>query len=219
MPTAAFATRKENLRRLVLDKYDGNRAALARAAGVHQNQINLLLSDNEDHARNMGEALARRMEGALGLDPGFLDESHDPMAGSTRTIHNWEVPATLAHLFSRHLELACFVMYDANIGRLMGSITSPANLRICRAVTHDMAPLITPSDTAVVDIGVKAVTQDGVYILQHGSGVFLRRVARSLAGGFTITAASPDIEQLRIETLKGIRALGRVVTVTRRELL
>jgi hypothetical protein len=73
MKTPIYEVRRHNLHRLVLDQYDGNRAALARAAKVHPNQINLLLSDNIDHRRNLGEVLARKIESELKLPGGHLD--------------------------------------------------------------------------------------------------------------------------------------------------
>jgi len=215
----AIAARKENLRRLVLDKFMGNRAAFSRATGVHQNQINLILTDNEEHRRNMGEQLARKFESTLSLPQGYLDTVHDPMQGTVTIIEAWNVPKELQHMLITSDQMASVVHKEGFFTALDPQITSRANLRYCLMVSSDMSPLIHPGDRVLVDTGVKAVSFDGIYVVTQGDGFFLRRCGRNLDGSWTVHAPNPAIEPRRLKDMKGIQAVCRLVQVSRVEML
>ena len=63
----------------------------------------------------------------------------------------------------------------------------------------------------LIDAGVKAVTVDGVYLIGSGNGMFLRKVTKQLSGGWLIQTPNSNLEAARVDSLKGIRAAGRVV--------
>jgi len=214
-----FATRKENLRRLVLDKFEGNRAALSRAAGVQQNQINLLLSDNKDHRRNMGEVAARRIETMLSLPVGWMDTVHDPMRGETTTVDAWDVPKELQHIIASNDQVVSVVHRGAAFAAVDGKISGRENLRYARMMSKDMSPLLVVGDRVLVDIGTKAVNGDGIYILEQGSSYFLRRCGQNLDGTWTVHAPNPTIEPVRLQSIKTLRAICRLVQVSRVEML
>lgn len=65
--------RKNNLRKYILEKFNGNNTAFAKAVNKNVNQINLFLTDNDKFFRSMGERVARSMEQSLGLKDGFFD--------------------------------------------------------------------------------------------------------------------------------------------------
>ena len=69
--------RKNNLKKYILEKFNGNNTAFAKAVDKNVNQINLFLTDNEKFFRSMGERVARSMEQALGLKDGFFDRPAD----------------------------------------------------------------------------------------------------------------------------------------------
>lgn len=219
MNPTTFDLRRENLRRLILDKFDGNRAAFSRTAGVHQNQINLVLSPNPLHQRNLGEALARRMEEALKLSPGYLDAEIAHGADESFTVKAWAVPSELKHIVRKDDILSSVSLHATYISQLEGKITSPVNLATCRISTHDMSPEITFDEHVVIDTGVKTVTVDGVYILGRGTDMFLRRVTKQITGEWLIQTANAAQAPTRIDTLKGIKAAGRVVMVWRHNIL
>jgi len=66
--------RKNNLKKYILEKFNGNNTAFAKAVDKNVNQINLFLTDNEKFFRAMGERVARSMEQSLGLKEGFFDK-------------------------------------------------------------------------------------------------------------------------------------------------
>jgi hypothetical protein len=215
----AFDVRRENLRRLILEKYEGNRAAFARAANVHQNQVNLLLSDNDQHRRNLGEALARRMEEAVGLPVGYFDLPPHGDGGAIHTVRALDIAEPLRNLLRRSSGVVSVQWTDAGLGAIRNRITDPANLFLAHITTSDMAPDIVMDELVVIDGAVKAISQDGVYIIQHGNDYFLRRVQKSLSGGYTISTPNVAIENIKVDNLRGIKAMGRVAMVMRRGVL
>lgn len=209
MNLAIFNTRRENLRKLILDKYQGNRAAFARAAGVHQNQINLLLSSNEDHRRNLGEALARKMEETVGLPTGYFDRVTSGKGEAAFTLYSLtEIPEHLRQIIRPEDVVHSLSMYERGFEGVEERITGKENLRLSRVVSSDLSPILSPDDQVVVDAGVKAVSADGIYILQRGQDAFLRRVTRQLTGGWNI---SSNNESVHVDSLKGMKAAARVV--------
>lgn len=211
----AFDVRRENLRRLIRDKYEGNRAAFSRAAGVHQNQINLILTDNPDHQRNLGEGLARRIEDALGIAPGYLDEpTPSTFGGKVHVIKAPDVPDDLVGIFARDDVRQSSSFYDSFLSGW--AITSPSNLSLFKCATRDMDPELTFGDYVVVDTGVRAVTVDGIYVLGRGKDMFLRRVTRLITGGWEVkTPKQQHDEAVKIDSFKGFKVVARAVMLVK----
>lgn len=208
-----YEVRRENLRRLVTDRFDGKRMAFAREAGVHHNHINLILSSNEDHRRNMGEPLARRIEQALGLQGGWLDRPHG--AGSLDIavpilVASRPIKEELKHIF-RPSDIPAMVVtqdwVDAH------PVSHVDNLFITCLASDAMAPEISPGDRLLVDGGVKAVSSDGIYVLHSGKEYFLRRVRKVITGGWSITCNDRTDPGATLADLKGIKTVGRILAI------
>ena len=75
--------RRANIRRLVLERFEGKRAGFARAVGAREAHINNVFSRLPEHRRNVGEKAARRYEEQLGLPCGWLDVPRDELATSS----------------------------------------------------------------------------------------------------------------------------------------
>lgn len=67
-----YDLRKENLQKLIAQRYDGVIKKLCTDMGVAHNTIWRLVADSK-HSRNIGEDLARRIEEATGVPSGYLD--------------------------------------------------------------------------------------------------------------------------------------------------
>ena len=212
-------TRRENLRRLINNDYEGNRSAFSRATGVHQNQINLVLTDNEQHQRNLGEFLAKKIEAALGLAPGYLDQS---LVENTEGAFQVEcLPASpnsdLSHVFAQDSKLLRFFGRNALAAQLEGRITGVSNLATASISVSSMEPEVMRGDNVLLDVGVKAVTDDGVYAFKSEGHVYLRRFKKLLAGGWDVSDGSGKVNVL--ESLKGITILARVVLIRKLQYL
>lgn len=214
MPANTFAIRRDNLRQLVLgEEFEGNRAAFSRRVGIHQNQINLFLTDNENHRRNLGEALARKIEEALGLAPLYMDQPH---SGGAETCTLGAVASdSYRGIFRADDAVSSMALTGAFLAQLSGRITSPDSLRIGAVMTRDVSDLAM-GQTVVIDTAVKGASTDGVYVLQKGSDVYLRRLTKQLSGGWKVEGGG-GVEVL--ESLKSIKITGRVVMSWRCEIL
>lgn len=70
-----FETRRTNLKRLIDDQYSGSYASFADAADTKASQISRFFMDTSNkNARNIGEKTARKIEQALNLQAGQLDQ-------------------------------------------------------------------------------------------------------------------------------------------------
>lgn len=210
---AIYATRKENLNRLALDKYRGNRAALARAADVHPNHINLVLSNNEAHRRNLGEVLARRIERQIGLPDGWLDVHREgPIGESPTAVRAPAIHESLSGAIKECGQLSSVMLSHELVTSLKGKITAPENLMAASADTNDVSPEISAGDTVVIDGAVKAIGADGIYIVSRAqSGVsMLRRFSRSLTGD-TVISGGGESAAVPASTMKQLKVLGRIV--------
>ena len=69
--------RKQNLRRLIDEHYEGVLNRLAKAANIQHSQLWRVLKDDpvKGQPRYLGETLARRLEEVTGLPRGWLDQS------------------------------------------------------------------------------------------------------------------------------------------------
>lgn len=69
-------TRKQNLRRLIDERYEGVVQRLATDLEVPHNSLWRLLSNKDSaNARSMGEKMARKIERACGLHVGWMDQA------------------------------------------------------------------------------------------------------------------------------------------------
>lgn len=85
--------RRERLQQLVDSRFDGGRSEAARGLGLAPQTITDVLNER----RNIGEVLARRIEVAAGLAPGWLDKStgRTPAPDGIEIVVNGEVIATV----------------------------------------------------------------------------------------------------------------------------
>ena len=67
--------RKDNLKYIIDTRFSGVVNRTARAIGVQQSQIARVFAKGE-YRRNVGDGLARKIEEALSLEDGWLDQEH-----------------------------------------------------------------------------------------------------------------------------------------------
>jgi hypothetical protein len=206
-----FTVRKENLHRLILEKFDGSRAAFARASGVHQNQVNLILTENQLHRRNLGEALARKMEQALGLPERQLDALATIATDLGTSIAALPLDDTLRNALKPTTFLSTAALRSGWLEAFDSRITALENVGIAEIATEDMSPDLNIGDNVLIDTGATAVVVDGIYLLVRGEDAFIRRVQKQLSGGFTISADPSRHQPLTVKDMKPFKVLGRVL--------
>lgn len=205
--------RRTNLSALVLDRYRGNKAALARATGVHPNHINLLLSLNREHRRNLGETLARKIEEALGLPRLWLDTPRDK-AQQPSAFTSIRASAVGAELAGALRTCERFEAISIAAESVKSGVTAVENLQLAAIDTHDMEPSLPAGETVMVDNAVRAVSGDGVYVVTRANmdSAMLRRFKRDLAGSLTWSIGQGAPEPVPPQLLRQLKVCGRVVS-------
>lgn len=208
-----FDIRRENLLRVVAETFDGNKAAMARAAGVNPNQVNLVLSSNPQIRRNLGETLARRIEGHLGLRKNQLDEAIGSMGPSARLVASVDLVPRLGSVLRKTVLLDSVHANDRALRMLDSHIGDLDHLWLAEIATAEMAPELSVGDCVLVQTGVSDVAVDGIYVLAKGEQVFLRRVHRQLSGGLLVSTGLTMGEQVHLTDLNDFQVLARIPLV------
>ena len=207
--TEVTEVRRANLSSLIRDKFHNNRAAFCRATGKNPNLINLILSNNPEIRRNLGEKLARDIEQLTGLPDGWLDLERT--GGPAGEVYTFAV-TRLDDMEASGLEK--IVVGQDVAARHLDKPTSMASVRACYMVGDEMRPAISQGDILLVDTGCASVERDGVYVITRGKDVYLRRVRKNIDGTVRIWADADPDGAIQVQQGK-VKPSGRVVGVLR----
>lgn len=72
-----FETRRQRLKKIIADDFNGNQAEFSRKTGIKAPQINRWLSTSAADPRNITEKSARKIEQGTGKPSGWLDAGTD----------------------------------------------------------------------------------------------------------------------------------------------
>lgn len=212
----AFEVRRLNLIKYIRDTHDGNRAEFCRATGKNPNLINLVLSSNTEYRRNIGEKLARDIEKRAGIAPGWLD--------SPRGIGERKVAKVALVLDSRDIPDAppqtpdYFLTLPTDDPVVSQRVTGTANLLCCVIQDSAMAPTINVGNHVWVDVGVKEVTGDGVYVIRQGDHTVFRRI-QIMPNGELRVATDDPIYAPQVVKPRSVKVVGRAIIKTVRTAL
>jgi hypothetical protein len=213
--TGAVEVRRENLRRLIKDKFDNRRAAFARTADIQPNQVNLMLSPNPDYQRPVTEDMARRIERNLSLPSGFMDRHPDDNAPpGLKLIRSMEVPAELRPVLATSSSLGSITVTQEWLTR--HHVLNPASLWLVEVACDGMDPDVKPGDLMVIELldeelpPQRAFSTDGTYILVPRTGPMLRRLQRTVSG-FVISSPNRMYSREESKDLRSIKLLARMV--------
>lgn len=207
-----FDVRRVNLRSLIEEKYEGNRAAFCRATGKNPNLINLLLTNNKDYHRNIGEKLARDIERRMSLPDGWLDRA----AGATAASQQLTLPICEGDLLPDGMEHQPTKVMSISLEyakEQWAGVTALQNL--CGLVISEdaMAPTLAVGDTAIIDRGVTTVSRDGMYCINRNGTAVVRRFQANMNGTLTLLPDNPSYKstELAAKDLKSLKVFGRAV--------
>lgn len=99
--------RKRRLQQLIVSRFGGVMARLAEKIDRQSSYVARVLSDNSEHSRNIGEKLAREIEVACDLEPGYLDTPFDfkrYTPGSSEDESFSAIPGDLPKMLSSKIE-------------------------------------------------------------------------------------------------------------------
>lgn len=163
----------------------------------------------ERPVKGIGHDLARRIELAYGMKPGWLDQDHSaPPAHDPELI---EVAAIAGH--ESALDAAQAIRMRKDWIRQNINATAFANLALLTLCGDSMDPTITDGSLLLVDQGLTTLGAEGIYVLAKDQVTLVRRVQRRLEGGFIVKCDNPSYESSSIEDQHkaGILVLGRVL--------
>ena len=102
--------RRSNCQYIIDTRYRGVVNRLAIACGMHSAQLARIFTDNENR-REIGDTLARRIEKAVGLEHGWLDQQHA----------SGDVLSTKIALLDTQSRVALEAIIDCLLARVGGS--------------------------------------------------------------------------------------------------
>lgn len=217
--TSIFDVRRENLISLIRDSYQNNRAEFSRSTGKNPNLINLVLSNNEEYRRNIGEKLARDLESRCGIATGWLDA---PRGIGIRRVTRIPILTDAANVPDKApLESDYHVTLPVDDPALALRSTGTSNLAIVIANESCMAPTFHVGDLVWVDLGVKKISGDGIYVIRVAGGTVFRRIQQLPTGEVRLSTDDPVYapQILKGKALSGIRIIGKSTAVSRRTAL
>lgn len=210
--------RRENLQRIVNDRFNGNRAALAEAAVINPTQINFALTDGA-HRRPIGENFARKIERNLSLPAGSLDRPVGAADGL-------EVLAYQPLPEMEELLVPSAAFCSMNLCKRWAKsmhIPDEAKLLVAELASDGMAPDIKAGDNVVLEWLADAqhrpvkpeegFRRDGIYIIETKAGPLVRHVSRDIDASFVIT--SPNKNYTPQKEVKTVKFYARVLTPLR----
>jgi phage repressor protein C with HTH and peptisase S24 domain len=203
--------RRENLRSLMKQRFDGKQARLADALGKSANYISRCLSTSMPAAsrKNIGEDFAREIEQALGLDRYQLDKAGMPKdedrAGTVSNaqylgpIDVWDDDTPLDDdevyvPFLKEVELSAgsgrTAVHQSHKQKLrFGKMTlrrqnvQPSEA-VCVTVSgNSMEPVLPHGSTVGVDQGSNTITDGKMYAINHGGQLRVKTLYRLPGGG------------------------------------
>lgn len=208
-------TRRENLAAYIREHYQGNRAAFCRATGKNPNLINLILTDNPDYRRGFGERLARDIEKRSQLSVGWLDKPKGQGVKRAATVAILSSESEVGDAAPERFDFSITLPTD---DVRFHSVTAINNVVACAVRDPQIAPDAERGTIAYIDLGIKQIRGDGIYVIRRHGLTELMRV--QVMGGSTIKFSKdvPIYEPIvgdRDVVLAGVEVLGKVFYLAR----
>ena len=208
--------RRQNLLQYIRDTYGGNRAEFCRATGKNPNLINLVLSLNPEYQRNIGEKLARDIEGRTGLASGWLDS---PRGIGARKVAKIPMLADLTDIPEKApIDTDYYVVFPVDEPTLALRSTGLKNLIIVTAQESGMAPTLAVGNPVWVDLGIKKIQGDGIYALRVGGVTQFRRIQQMPNGDLRLSQDDPAYapQLVKNRASSGVTVVGKVIAASKR---
>lgn len=228
------SVRRDSLQRLVDARAAGNKAEFGRKYGIDPTYISQLLTGH----RAMGEKAARKLEGLIGLESGYLD---NPL-NAGRTLEQ-AVPhiGSSVRAYDEIEELDkddYFVVpkYDIKLsaGNGVSNVTwvvrddedqiafrrnwykkrglHPENLKALTVRGRSMEPYLSDWDTVLVDTEDADIVDGEIYALVFRNQFYIKALEQS-RGGLRVISKNPEFESFEVpeNELGHLKILGRKV--------
>ncbi len=217
--------RIKNLRILV-EKFE-TISALANASDTAANYLSQILNrvpSSTGEPRGIGNKLARKLEVGAGLYQGWMDVNHDSKTVNQNLVEHsnavslplLNISASMGEGENNYDEIVVDMLRVSKswIDKNLSPISDIRNLSFIHAIGDSMMPSFNDGDILLVDVGIKTVSSDSVYVIEAHERLFIKRVRRRLDGNYEISSDNPAVKT--VDTLNGnhqVTIKGRVVWV------
>jgi hypothetical protein len=222
--------RIDNLRTVIDTQFNGRQVDFAEAIGIQQpNYVSRMLSG----AKGIGSDMCRKIE-AVGKKPDFwMDYDHSEshqlelsglFAESMNATDGTGIAVPLMNAYGSagvgsdiqpdEVVIDYLRVSRVWLDRNLPNVTSIANIAFIHAIGDSMATTFNDGDILLVDVGVKDIKSDAVYVLEAHDRLFIKRVRQRLDSQYEISSDNPNVKT--VDILGGdhqVTIRGRVVWV------
>lgn len=219
--------RRENLRRLMSDRFGGKQAKIADALDKSPNYISRCLSVTmaPEHRKKIGEDFAREIETRLQLSRYYMDHDHEAEQTAADPSEDRvliELRSTPGHRLTDRPGFIEIPQLDVHGSMGSGAIrpeivdviqrmtvsmdflrqsvtfSRPDNLALITGYGDSMEGTFNDGDLLLVDRGVNDVKIDAVYVLSLNDELYIKRLQRRGDGTFTMISDNRKYEPIPI---------------------
>lgn len=169
--------RKDNLRKVIVDKFNDNIDKFAAAVDKHRNFIYALLWDIDNpNNRKITDKMARFLEKKSGLVDGFLDSDGSASAISRNVLN---IPFLEIELSTRLQEMKYSpeLSFPLLFSELNGKpINSPTDLFAVKVFDNSLFPQVKFGDTVIIDYSMRRLESNQYYLVKYYEIFYIRRV-------------------------------------------
>ncbi len=211
-----YAIRKTKLDALI--KQAGTQAAVAEKIGTNKSYLSQIISPKG--SRNVGDALARKIENAYGFPFGWLDNPEPPQ--TTPNDGEWSEFALIPR-YRAEASMGLGVEAPAS-DEITGHLAfkhvwlqkrrlNPKFLTVIDAIGDSMYPTINDGDVLLVDLRQKEPIDNRIFVLRMNQQLYAKRLQFRPGSRLVVHSDNPHSPPFDVDTAEssGLDIIGRVV--------
>ena len=200
----------------IIRKHGGTKAAVAEKLEITRQYMQALASDKP--TKNIGNKIARHVERTFGYPIGYMDQPLDTVIDGddgTITIPVLDVRGSLgpSAILSETTSIISLLRLQKAflMDRTRGVSTS--SLRLHQVADDSMAPTFMEGSAVIVDKSVCEINADGVYVIDRGGEIYIKRIQRKPSGGVLMISDNTKFLPQVIEAheMASFNVLGRAL--------
>lgn len=214
MIKTVYQNRLDKLRHLVVQH--GGSSAVAEKIGTTKQYISAICPISGAPKRQIGGAMARKIESVFGLPIGYLDAEDAPKPDQDSMWVEVSCLTPTIALGAPEPAQASQAIKSARLAKALIRQSQASNfdqLAVLTVQDDAMAPTCPKGSVVLLDTSITNADASGVYVIGIGDVLFVRRIHRKLDGGYDLLGDSPAYPPESRRDMKGIVVFGRVVLV------
>jgi len=221
-----YAYRQKLLASLIQDRFDGVIARFASAVDIAPSYVSrMLYPETKAGAKRIGESTIEKIETSLGLTGYFSGVTTSenvllfPVKDEYITVHHLDVQAGMGDGRENpdYPESINEIRFSARFLRsLIGFLPPQGRLVLIDGRGDSMLPTIQYGDTLLADTGINYYDRDGLYLINLGHGVQIKRL---MDRGKALYVCSDNPLYKEFQMPEDALIVGRIYLVNRMNLL